>query len=191
MSFKIDRDLLAAARALGPLILEHRAEGERNRRVPAAVVRAMKEAGLIRMMTPKSLGGLEADPVTCARVFEEVARFDSAASWILQAANSGDALAVRVLEEAGEHLGVGISYLMNLLNPQMIVIGGGVVDGSAHLIDSVRASSAKHTLNHETVKIAPSALGDQGVLVGAVLSAMDLSVRSYRVVATGERVVHD
>ena len=58
-----------------------------------------------------------------------------------------------------EHLGVGISYLMNLLNPQMIVIGGGVVDGSAHLIDSVRASSAKHTLNHETVKIAPSALG--------------------------------
>ncbi len=41
------------------------------------------------------------------------------------------------------------------------------------------------------MKIVPSALGDQGALVGAVLSAMDLSVRSYRVVATGERVVHD
>jgi predicted NBD/HSP70 family sugar kinase len=110
---------------------------------------------------------------------------------IIQAANAGDALAGRVLQGAGEYLGIGISYLMNLLNPQMIVVGGGVVEGSSHLIDSVRASTAKHTLNHDTVKIVPSALGDQGALVGAVLSAMDLSVRSYRVVATGERVVHD
>jgi predicted NBD/HSP70 family sugar kinase len=110
---------------------------------------------------------------------------------IIQAASAGDALAARVLQGAGEYLGIGISYLMNLLNPQMIVVGGGMVEGSNHLIDSVRASTAKHTLNHETVKIVPSALGDQGALVGAVLSAMDLSVRSYRVVATGERVVHD
>lgn len=110
---------------------------------------------------------------------------------ILQAANAGDSLAGRVLTEAGEHLGIGISYLVNLLNPQMIVIGGGTVEGSPQLIESVRASASKHTLNHESVKIVPSALGDQGALVGAVLSAMDLSVRSYRVVATGERVVLD
>jgi N-acetylglucosamine repressor len=110
---------------------------------------------------------------------------------IIQAANAEDALAKRVLTEAGEHLGIGISYLVNLLNPQMVVIGGGTVEGAPQLIESVRASASKHTLNHESVKIVPSALGDQGALMGAVLSAMDLSVRSYRVVATGERVVLD
>jgi N-acetylglucosamine repressor len=124
-----------------------------------------------------------------ATTLSEVSHLDARA--IIHAANAGDALASRVLHDAGEHLGTGISYLTNLLNPQMIVIGGGMVEGSTHLIESVRASTSKHTLNHETVKIVPSALGDQGALVGAVLSAMDLSVRSYRVVATGERVVHD
>jgi alkylation response protein AidB-like acyl-CoA dehydrogenase len=64
----------------------------------------MKDAGLIRMMTPKSLGGLEADPVTSARVFEEVARFDSAASWILQAANSGDFYCARLPDEGAEEI---------------------------------------------------------------------------------------
>jgi alkylation response protein AidB-like acyl-CoA dehydrogenase len=90
MSFKIDRKLLDAAFELGPLIAEYSAEGERDRRVPSVIIQAMKDAGLIRMMTPKTLGGLELDPVTSARVFEEIARFDSAASWVLQAANSGD-----------------------------------------------------------------------------------------------------
>ncbi len=49
---------------------------------------------------------------------------------IIQAASAGDALAARVLQGAGEYLGIGISYLMNLLNPQMIVdrrrYGGGL-----------------------------------------------------------------
>jgi alkylation response protein AidB-like acyl-CoA dehydrogenase len=89
-TLQIDYDLLDVALELGPFIKQHSAEGERNRRVSPDVIQAMKDAGLVRMMTPRSLGGLELDPVTCARVFEEVARFDSAASWILQAANSGD-----------------------------------------------------------------------------------------------------
>lgn len=110
---------------------------------------------------------------------------------IIEAAEGGDALAGRVLLEAGEYLGLGASYLMNLLNPQMVVIGGGVVEGSAQLIEAVRSSASKHTLNYDSVKIVPSVLGDQAPLTGAVLSAMDLLVRSYRVVATGERVVYD
>ena len=107
MCFEIDHALLDAALDLGPLIAQHSAEGERNRRVPDAVIRAMKDAGLIRMMTPKSLGGLEADPVTSARVFEEVARFDSAASWILQAANSGDFYCARLPDEGAEEIYAG------------------------------------------------------------------------------------
>lgn len=104
MTFEIDRGVLDVALELGPLIKEHSAAGERNRRVPAAVIQAMKDVGLVRMMTPKSLGGLELDPVTSARVFEEVARFDSAASWIWQAANSGDFYCARLPDIGAEEI---------------------------------------------------------------------------------------
>lgn len=107
---------------------------------------------------------------------------------ITRAAAEGDALAARVLAHAGEHLGVGMSFLMNLLNPQVVVIGGGAVEGAEHFMDAARAATAKHTLNDENVKVVASSLGEQASLIGAVLAAMDLSVRSYRVVATGERV---
>lgn len=99
MSFEIDQKVLDAAMGLAPLIQEHSSLGEEHRRVPPAIIEAMKDAGLVRMMTPKSLGGLELDPVTSARVFEEIARFDSAASWILQAANSGDFYCARLPDE--------------------------------------------------------------------------------------------
>jgi alkylation response protein AidB-like acyl-CoA dehydrogenase len=45
---------------------------------------AMRDKGLYRMWRPKALGGMEVDPVTGFRVFEEVSRIDSAAGWNLQ-----------------------------------------------------------------------------------------------------------
>jgi alkylation response protein AidB-like acyl-CoA dehydrogenase len=59
----------------------------------------MREAGLFRMFTPRSLGGFEADPVTVARVAEEIARFDAAAAWALQAGNTGAWWAARFPEK--------------------------------------------------------------------------------------------
>lgn len=138
MSFEIDRELLNAALGLGPLIAEHSAEAERDRRVPPVVIQAMKDARLIRMMTPRSLGGLELDPVTSARVFEEVARFDSAASWILQAANSGDFYCARLPDEGVEEIYAnGPDNMIALsVHPPMKAIpvdGGYRVSGQGHL----------------------------------------------------------
>jgi alkylation response protein AidB-like acyl-CoA dehydrogenase len=87
--FSVDDGLVERARALGPLIREHADATERNRRLPRPVLEAMREAGMFRMFTPRALGGLEADPVTVARVTEELAGFDSAAGWALQAGNTG------------------------------------------------------------------------------------------------------
>src|SRR6188474_1172635 len=138
MSFEIDSDLLDAASGLGPFIKAHSDESDDERRVPAAVIQAMKKAGLIRMMVPKSLGGLEADPVTSARVFEEVARFDSAASWILQAANSGDFYCARLPDEGVEEIYAGgpDSMIALSVHPPMRatpVDGGYRVSGQSHL----------------------------------------------------------
>jgi alkylation response protein AidB-like acyl-CoA dehydrogenase len=84
-----DESLLARARTLEPIIREHAGTTERQRRLASPVLHEMREAGLFRMFTPRALGGLEADPVTVARVAEEIAGFDSAAGWALQAGNTG------------------------------------------------------------------------------------------------------
>jgi indole-3-acetate monooxygenase len=172
MSFKIDCKLLDAALELGPLIAAHSAEGERDRRVPAAVIQAMRDAGLIRMMTPKSLGGLELDPVTSARVFEEVARFDSAASWILQAANSGDFYCARLPDDGAEEIYAnGPDNMIALcVHPPMKatpVDGGYRVSGQSHL------GSGINDADWIMVLVQPAGSGG---LLGAFLSMRDVTI---------------
>ena len=79
-----DTALLDAARELAPLLRAHSQEAERERRLSRPVLEALREAGLLRMTTPRSLGGLETDPVTRALVGEELGRHDSAAAWTLE-----------------------------------------------------------------------------------------------------------
>jgi alkylation response protein AidB-like acyl-CoA dehydrogenase len=76
--------LLEGVRQISPLIREHAAQAERERRLSRPVVEAMLEAGLYSMSRPTAFGGLETDPITLFRVVEEVARHDSAAAWNLQ-----------------------------------------------------------------------------------------------------------
>ena len=82
--FAVDEGIVAAARDVGPIIAKHVQTTERNRRLALPVVDALRTAGLFRLFTPRALGGLEIDPVTFARVVEEVSTFDSAAGWSFQ-----------------------------------------------------------------------------------------------------------
>jgi alkylation response protein AidB-like acyl-CoA dehydrogenase len=74
---------LERARALEPVIETWRDEGERERRLPASVFEAMREAGFFRMWTPRRHGGYEVDNETRVRVVEEISRQDGAAGWNL------------------------------------------------------------------------------------------------------------
>ena len=78
------KDLLDAVKETASIIKQHASEAEQQRRLSQPVVDAMVEAGLFRLWTPKAFGGHEVDPMTAFRVFEEVARIDSAAGWNLQ-----------------------------------------------------------------------------------------------------------
>jgi len=113
------------------------------------------------------------------------------ASAVAEAARAGDAVALAIFGEVAEHLGVGVSYLVNILDPQMVVLGGGVMEAGDLLLEGTRASMARHSLKGGRVPVLVSALGDDAGLIGSVFAAMDQSVRSYRVVATGERVALD
>jgi alkylation response protein AidB-like acyl-CoA dehydrogenase len=84
MKTKIDTALIEAAKEIAPIMEKYSAEGEQERRLSRPVLDALREAGLMRMMTPRSLGGLETDPVTRTLVVEEVGRHDSAAAWTLE-----------------------------------------------------------------------------------------------------------
>src|SRR5262245_40661172 len=84
MHLEADTELVDAARTIGQIIREHNAEAERERRLSRAVLNALYETGLLRMFTPRSLGGLEANPITRALVVEELSGHDTAAGWTLE-----------------------------------------------------------------------------------------------------------
>jgi alkylation response protein AidB-like acyl-CoA dehydrogenase len=91
-------DLIDAAKALAPLIDSYREESERERTLPAALVAALAQRGLLRMYVPRSRGGLEVDPITCFRVLEELARADGAVAWNVMNWAAGGLYAARLAE---------------------------------------------------------------------------------------------
>ena len=100
----VDELVLAAARDVGSIIAKHAGTTERDRRLAAPVVEALRHAGLFRLFTPRAHGGLEIDPVTFARVVEEVSAFDSAAGWAFQTGNTGAWWTSRMSSEGAAEL---------------------------------------------------------------------------------------
>ena len=101
---EVDMALLEAAREIAPIIRQHSAEAERERRLSAPVLHALRETGLLRMTTPRSLGGLETDPVTRALIGEEIGRHDSAAGWTLENPLDWAFFCARLPDEGAEEI---------------------------------------------------------------------------------------
>ncbi|HEY7061039.1 MAG TPA: acyl-CoA dehydrogenase family protein [Chloroflexota bacterium] len=97
-------DLIDAAKALAPVIESYRDESERERTLPAALVTALAQADLLRMYAPRSRGGLEAAPVTCLLVLEELAKADGAVSWNVMNWAAGHLYGARLAEPAAREI---------------------------------------------------------------------------------------
>ena len=69
--------------ALLPMIAEHADATERERRIAAPLVAKMLEAGLFRMLLPRSFNGLETDPLTFVGAIETIAKADASTAWSL------------------------------------------------------------------------------------------------------------
>ena len=89
------------------------------------------------------------------------------------AARAGDPEARRIMARAGEYLGIGISYLLNLLNPEMVVLGGRVIQAGECLLEPIRASVSRHAMRSQGIPVVPSTVGDDIMLRGAVLLALE------------------
>jgi predicted NBD/HSP70 family sugar kinase len=140
------------------------------------ILEALASGSAVALAAQKALA--ENRPSSLSEVEGEITAGD-----VLRAARAGDGLAASVVGDAGRHLGVGISYLLNILNPELVVIGGPMIEAGESLLRPLRESVAAHALEPEAVQIVPTQLGDRAATAGAVLAAMDHSVQSYRIVA--------
>ncbi|HEX4778606.1 MAG TPA: acyl-CoA dehydrogenase family protein [Acidimicrobiia bacterium] len=77
--------MLTAARAVTDVVEREAAASEAARTLTQPVVDALHDAGLFRLMTPRDLGGEEADLATVLAVYEEVTRADASTGWSLLA----------------------------------------------------------------------------------------------------------
>lgn len=81
---------------------------------------------------------------------------------VLQAARDGDALAIALVEETAYYMGWGIANLVNILNPQIVLLGTIAVAAGDLLLDPIRRTVAEMAMQRplEAVKIMPAELGD-------------------------------
>lgn len=96
-------------------------------------------------------------------------------SQVTDLARAGDATAARVLTEVGKRLGEGIAGLVNVLDPEIVVIGGGVIEAGELLLGPARehfALSVEARDFRPDVPIVPAALGPDAGAIGAALLAL-------------------
>ena len=100
-----------------------------------------------------------------------------------KAALGGDSLALRVVEEAAEHLGTVVAGLLNLMNPSMVVIGGDLADVGELLLKPVREMARSRTLvsSVAAAEIRVSELGPRSVAIGAATLVLKEALADSRI----------
>jgi glucokinase len=94
---------------------------------------------------------------------------------VTELAHDGDPAALEALELIGSRLGVGIASLVNIFNPEVVVIGGSVVGAGELLLAPARAEVARRSLApaRDVVRIAAARFGVEAGMVGAALYALE------------------
>jgi len=97
---------------------------------------------------------------------------------VAAAARRGDLLAQQILAKAGTHIGIAIAGLINLFNPGMIVVGGGVARTGDLLLEPMRQAVQMRSLPASTrvVRITTAMLGRRSSGMGAVIQALTIAL---------------
>ena len=104
--------------------------------------------------------------------FQEMANGGEITPYIVaQAALEGDPVAKRIFTKMGEYIGFGLASVVNLLNPERIIIGGGVADAGDILLDPIRETIKKRAMvvAGSAVEIVAAKLGNSAGVIGASL----------------------
>ncbi len=94
---------------------------------------------------------------------------------VTELAHAGDDAAISVLAQIGRRLGYGLVGVVNVFNPELIVIGGGALAAGELLLGPAREVVAERAPPpvREMVSIVPAEFGDESGMLGAALMALD------------------
>lgn len=140
------KDLVERARNLGPTLGKNIEAEENNGRLSPASVQALREAGFHKLYLPVSLGGLETDPLTTAKVVEEVSRHNTAAGWSLMVANTTLFMGGRFNDKAVETLfsNGANAFIAGTIHPPMRATqtkGGYIINGRNALVSNIHEAT--------------------------------------------------
>jgi glucokinase-like ROK family protein len=97
---------------------------------------------------------------------------------VAAAARLGDLTAQQIVTEAGAYLGIAVASLVNMFNPSMVVIGGGVSQIGDLFLEPVRKAVRERSLRSaaQAVRITAAVLGRRSSSIGAVVQAVNLAL---------------
>ena len=101
------------------------------------------------------------------------------AKLVAQAAAQGDAEARMILSQAMDYLGIGMANLVNLFNPELIVIGGGLTNLGEEIFGPVRRAIDRNAFPSaaQAVRVMPAELGENVGALGAAAVALGQAIR--------------
>jgi predicted NBD/HSP70 family sugar kinase len=108
---------------------------------------------------------------------------DVSTEQVIEAGLAGHAVAREVLAETGRYLGIGVANIINLFNPELVVVGGATMQAGDLVLDSLVRVARQRTLPDlsDQVRIVPSELGqDAGAVGAAALVLRELFVQGLR-----------
>lgn len=94
---------------------------------------------------------------------------------VIDAANRGDQYAINILARVGMNLGKGISILIQLFNPELIILGGKIAEAKQYITTPIQQSINTYCMAQlrEKTKIALSNIGQDACILGAVAVVME------------------
>lgn len=98
---------------------------------------------------------------------------------IAEAAQAGDELAIEIFAETGRYIGIALTSIAHILNPEIAIIGGGIAEaGEQLLFEPIRAELSKRAMDIPAqMKIVKAHLGNDAGIVGAAMLALEGSCK--------------
>lgn len=99
---------------------------------------------------------------------------------VAEAARRGDLHAQEILRRAGTFIGIAIAGLINLFNPSIVIIGGGVAQIGDILTTPIRQAVRERAMHasEQSVRITTGMLGRRSLLIGAIVQAINVTIHN-------------
>jgi len=163
---KVFRGISGSAGEFGPMIIDK--NGRKPGRKPKGR-RLENRGGLENYVSARGI----------VRTAKEIGCKGANTKEIGQMAKKGNKKAIKVFQITGEYLGIGLANIVNMLNPDIIVIGGGVANNAKFIFGSARKTMKKNVISPlaKNAKVVKAKFGEDAGAIGAALLQ---SKRNYK-----------